>query len=302
MTFSRDWLKHISEETVEIGKRGYYWNREGEKVMIDEDLQKALEGSVHYHSSHKFSLPGKPGNFDTQFILAYGSSLQVATQLQGEDTHVGVLNSASGKSPDKFLRGTISQEECILRATLLYPCLQQFENKPHYFYYINNKEKYKQSASACAIYAPHVPVIRKDNVQGQLLDQYELCSFVNIPAVNAFVLGRQEHELNIPKAQSPGQCAAGVPHEHMTLHQAMYDRLLRALCIFQEQGCTELVLCAFGCGVHGNNPESVAKVFREILLESTMAGHFRTVVFAIQPARVDNYKAFQEVFPEAATV
>jgi len=278
-------------------------------VSIEDDLRRAIEGSIHYHSAHEFVPPKKPGPYRTQFVVATGTSLQVAAELggggRGDDAgrrHIGILNSASGKSPDKFFRGTISQEECICRASLLYPCLRQYEDKPHHFYYINRKEKYMNNASACAIFAPLVPVIRNDSVRGELLDKPQLCSFVNIPSANAFVVGREEHEANIPKAQPPNSAARGIPHENMTLRDAMYDRIYRALCIFRENGCTELVLCSFGCGVHGNNPETVAKIFREILLESNMRNHFRTVVFAIQPSRTSNYMAFQTVFPEATAL
>jgi len=194
----------------------------------------------------------------------------------------------------------LTQEECACRATLLYRCLTQFEQKPHYFYYINSKDKYKDNNSACAIFSPHVPVIREDDLKGKLLDDYQTCSFVSIPAANAFIVGRQEHEATIPKAQSPGESEAGIAHEHITLRDSMSDRVFRALSIFHEQGVTELVLGAFGCGVHGNHPESVAKIFRDIL-DNEFKGHFRTVVFAIQPSRHGNYRAFTSVFPDAVT-
>lgn len=302
LTFSRGWLQHVARETYEIAEQGYYVNTKGESVSIKEDLQKALDGSLHYHSTHVFEAPASPGPFKTQVIIARASSLQAATQLQDQKVTIGVLNSASAKTPNKFLRGTVSQEECICRASLLSKCLSKYDHIPHHFYYINNKEKYQQNASACAIYSPNVPIIRQDTVRGELLDRYELASFVSIPAANAFVVGRQEHEHNIPKAQSIGAAEAGVPHENMTLRDAMYDRIFRAICILQTNGCQALVLCAYGCGVHGNNPETVAKIFREILMETNMRGHFQTVVFAIQPSRTGNYKAFQKVFPEATAL
>ena len=303
LTFSRGWLKQIAVQTIDIAHQGYYINTKGERVDIEEPLRQAVEGSVHYHSSHVFTPPTQrpgPGPYETKTVICYGSALQVAAHLHGEGAHVGILNSASGKTPAKFLRGTISPEECTLRATLLYPCLAQFEGKPHHYYYINNKEKYKDNNSACAIFSPHVPIIREDDVRGTLLDQYQTCSFVSIPAANAFVVGQEEHTHNIPKAQTVGDFEKGIPHENITLHDAMYDRIFRALCIFQQHGCTDLVLGAFGCGVHGNNPESVANIFREIL-DDKLKGYFRTVVFAIQPSRPGNYRAFTSVFTEAIT-
>lgn len=301
LTFSREWLKHCAVQTVDIALDGHYTNTKGERVSIEEPLRRAVDGSSHYHSSHVFTPPSQPGQFDTKMVVCYGSALNVATPLQGEGAHVGILNSASAKSPAKFFRGTISPEECTLRAALVYPCLTQFEHRPHHYYQINNGDKYKESSSACAIFSPLVPIIRNDDVRGDLLDTYETCSFVSMPAPNAFVVGRKEGEqsnISIPKAQEPGAFAAGIPHEVISLHEAMRDRLFRALCIFQEHGVTELVLGAFGCGVHGNQPEAVARIFRDIL-NNELKGWFRTVVFAILPSRHANYEAFTSVFPDA---
>ena len=135
-------------------------------------------------------------------------------------------------------------------------------------------------------------MIREDSMRGDLLDSMRQFSFVNIPAPNAFVLGKDQ-EASVPKAQKPGECEA--EKEFMTIDSAMYDRLLRALSIFAEQGCTDLVLCAFGCGVHGNSPKMIASCFKSIL-ENELKGRFRLVVFAIQPSRPANYEEFTRVF------
>jgi uncharacterized protein (TIGR02452 family) len=254
---------------------------------------------VHYHSSHSFHPSQTTERFDsTEFCVCYGSSLQVATKLEDEllrvndHAEVGILNSASGKFPDKFLRGTLSQEEGLCRASLLYPCLEQYKDRPHHFYYVNKKEKYQESSSSCAIFCPRVPIIREDSMRGDLLDDYRQFSFVNIPAPNAFVLATDK-EATVPKAQKPG--ADEKDKEFMSIDSAMHDRLLRALSIFAEHGCTDLVLCAFGCGVHGNNPRKIAACFKAIL-SNELKGRFRLVVFAIQPSRPQNYEEFVNVF------
>jgi len=336
LTFSRGWLVHIAKETVEISQQGHYTNRLGRTVSVEEALKNSLQNSAHYHSSHEFHPEQTTtAQFDqTEFHVCYGSSLQVAKRLGQElqklnhspstsraQNQIGILNSASGKWPEKFLRGTLSQEEGICRASLLYPCLLQYYNRPHHFYYVNHKPKYADSTSSCAIFSPHVPVIREDSMKGYLLDDYETYSFVSIPAPNAFALGksapkpkaaaapssptsvtatgimeddessREEHP--VPKAQQPGSSG---PYETMTIQSAMHDRIFRALSIFAEQGCTDLVLCAFGCGVHGNDPHQIATCFREVLASDPLAGRFRTVVFAIHPSRHENYKQFAQVF------
>mmetsp|Transcript_41067 Transcript_41067/g.98987 ORF Transcript_41067/g.98987 Transcript_41067/m.98987 type:complete len:336 (-) Transcript_41067:62-1069(-) len=303
LTFSRGWLIQISEETLRIAKTGKYTNRRGREVDISAALDNALKNSVHYHSSHVFE-PQKttaPRFESTEYCVCYGSSLQVATKLQDElvrlhgrnNAEVGILNSASGTNPDKFLRGTLSQEEGLCRASLLYPCLEQYKDRPHHFYYVNKKPKYQESSSSCAIFCPRVPVIRDDSMRGDLLDDYREFSFVNIPAPNAFVLGSDDEEALIPKAQKPGSNESD--KEFMSIDSAMRDRLFRALAVFAEHGCTDLVLCAFGCGVHGNNPRKIATCFKSIL-SNELKGRFRLVVFAIQPSRPQNYEEFASVF------
>lgn len=299
LTFSRNWLVHVANETLDIAHDGHYTNQKGQVVDVSYSLVNSIKNSVHYHSSHVFSTPPQDCRFSTQFYVAYGSSLELAAQLKDlgdEHQHIGILNSASSKTPSKFLRGTISQEECICRATLLFPCLAQFEAKPHHFYVINNKPKYQKSSSGCAIFSPKVPVIRYDSSCGELLDEPQECSFVSICAPNAFVVSE---DTSIPKAARPGT-SEQEKYEMISLKEAMRDRLFRALSIFNEHGCTDLVLCAFGCGVHGNQPDMVATIFRE-LLDGEFKGRFQRVAFAIYSERTPNFQAFKNVFPDAET-
>jgi uncharacterized protein (TIGR02452 family) len=320
MTFSRTWLVHLANDTAQIGQQGYYTNAQGETVNITDALNYAKKHSVHYHCSRVFDTEAllsssktttttttttqQPQLFDTHYKICYGSSLNVATTLYRahpkREFQIGILNSASSKNPGgKFFRGTIAQEDCICRASLLYHCLFQYIHKEHHFYLINSKPKYKSSSSSCAIFSPRVPVIRHDTLRGEILDEYYQFSFVSIPAPNAFVLGREEEECEcVPQAQAPGASGRGEAYEHMTLNAALRDRCLRALCIFAEQNMTELVLCAFGCGVHGNRPKDVAACFRDIL-DTELKGRFQTVAFAILPSRPLNYEAFCDAFPEA---
>lgn len=81
------------------------------------------------------------------------------------------------------------------------------------------------------------------------------------------------------------------------LLSSLSDRIHRALSAFVLGGCTDLVLPAFGCGVHGNDPSMVAGVFREMLTDpAQFGGRFRTVVFAVPPCRKQNYQAFAAYF------
>ena len=85
--------------------------------------------------------------------------------------------------------------------------------------------------------------------------------------------------------------------KRLALLSSLSDRVHRALSAFVLGNCTDLVLPAFGCGVHGNDPSMVASVFREMLTDpNQFGGRFRTVVFAIPPSRKQNYQAFSAYF------
>lgn len=194
----------------------------------------------------------------------------------------------------------MSQEDVICRSSLLYFCLMKYYNMPNHYYQINQSIPGHGKSSSCAIFCERVPVIRKDNKQAPLLDDYQVCSFVNIPAPNAFVIGRPLEGMSSEVATKSTR-ESREKEQLKCVRFSMYERLYKALCIFANHGCTEIILCAFGCGVHGNSPTMVADIFREIL-STEMKGRFRKVVFAIHFARTQNYKAFKNVFPEAVDI
>ena len=294
LTFSRKRLVDVGHETIKIGEQGWYINRRGQKVSVSQALDKAKSQSEHYHFEHTFAPPQKNllGKYTTKFTIAYGSPLQLASMLQKHVTdggQVAVLNSASSKNPGgRVLKGTLSQEDQICRASLLYPCLFQYFGKRGYYYDVNLSPPYNgTTSSACAIFSPRVPIIREDSVGSPLLDEPEYVSFVSIPATNAFTHGKLPDEDACPEEE--------YEKRRKILKADMRDRIFRVLSIMAGHNCTDIVLSAFGCGVHGNDPFMVASIFQE-LLEKDFRGVFHRVVIAIQPSRRTNYQAFTNHF------
>jgi hypothetical protein len=108
----------------------------------------------------------------TDFLVVSASWLESASELLGASSkipipadssnisnindyiRVGVLNSASSTTPGgKFLNGTVSQEDCLCRASLLYSCISQprFQGGGK-FYGMNRSLKY--GSSNCVIFSP----------------------------------------------------------------------------------------------------------------------------------------------------
>lgn len=351
LTYSRHHLIDIAKETIKISENGQYKNNKGETIQLKRDLDWAVEHCVHYE--HEFDFDEALKQYDesngslheevtegnqlqsiskrsllktrtfqrTSFLVVSASWLEAASELQAcdDNVRVGVLNSASGTTPGgRFLKGTVSQEDCLCRASLLYSCISQPKFQSEGRFYGKNRS-FRYGSSNCVIFSPDVPVIREDNVEGKLLDRYEKVSFVTLPAPNAFTtstatgkeyndIESDEREKGLSHSRNISvNCLASLEENTDTdelfeqkrraLLASLSDRIHRALSAFVLGGCTDLVLPAFGCGVHGNDPSMVAQVFREMLTDPhQFGGRFRTVVFAIPPSRKQNYQAFAAYF------
>jgi hypothetical protein len=67
---------------------------------------------------------------------------------------IGVLNSASGTTPGgRFLKGTVSQEDCLCRASLLYSCISQPRFMSEGRFYGKNRSL-RYGSSNCVIFSP----------------------------------------------------------------------------------------------------------------------------------------------------
>lgn len=273
LSFSRTHFQQLAQENVEISENGKYLNQKGNEVKIQEALQRSIKNTKHYHYEDELK-PPKKAAFKTKIHVCLAFSVKAALKIKKHGgRHVGVLNSANGNNPGgKYMGGCLSQESCLCRGSLLWPTLAQFENKPDTMYTINSTDEFALSPSSCAIFSPNVPVHRRDAFEAQFLDGHEECSFVSIPPPNAFELA-----------------------DDAIVRKALRTHIFRALCIFSQEGCEDLVLCTYGCGTRGNDPKMVAEVFDEIL-SNELKGHFNTIIFAINPKHETEYDIFSDVF------
>lgn len=75
-------------------------------------------------------------------------------------------------------------------------------------------------------------------------------------------------------------------------------RIKQTLRAFSKNNFEHLVLGAFGCGVFGNNPHDVAKVFKKQFIKNgEFYNTFKTVTFSIiKDDRNNNFEAFNYQF------
>mmetsp|Transcript_58549 Transcript_58549/g.70455 ORF Transcript_58549/g.70455 Transcript_58549/m.70455 type:complete len:368 (+) Transcript_58549:181-1284(+) len=179
------------------------------------------------------------------------------------------LNFASGKNAGGgFLRGSEAQEESIVRASGLFPCLIQDSMQG---YYNANQAARAPFYTDHMIYSPNVPVFK--NEDGSLLEKPILVSFLTAPAVNVSVAQNRKEKGGLNNSM---------------VETIMRRRIAKILQIAKEHRHECLVLGAWGCGVFGNDPKDVASWFSKELISF----QFRKIVFAIYSSNMQFLKAF----------
>ncbi|OQP46914.1 TIGR02452 family protein [Niastella yeongjuensis] len=265
----------IANDTLGILEKGFYNNTQGEKVDISLIQKNAVDNTQLFKPEQLDELLNntkKENSFQTQYEVTNETTCDAARRLVSEGMQdVMCLNFASAKNPGGgFLGGALAQEECIARASGLYPSLLTAME-----YYNYHRKLGTCLYSDHMIYSPAIPIIKDEG--GQVLDEPVCVTIVTSPAVNAGVVRRSE-ESNIEKI---------IPRMRMRVEK------LLALC--QNKQHTTLVLGAWGCGVFQNEPEEISELFREALT-GKFANQFQRVVFAVKTNKESIIEPFEKRF------
>lgn len=278
---SRQKRQKIAEETLQILHSAEYDMADGQHVKLGPQLSVAVAGTVLYPEKTDIasSCPSADLTSATELAIEVTNetTLGAAKRLYDSLTGVGnpslcLLNFASAKNPGGgFQNGAEAQEESLARASGLYACLQTHSDD---FYEPNRRNPKDGLYSHAILYSPKVPFFRQDD--GSLCPPW-YASVITSPAPNAGVALKKRGASEVS--------------------EALHERCGRILRIAKQQGQTNLVLGAFGCGVFQNEPEQVAATFDAWLRGSSeFAGAFHHVVFAIPGGNNTNLDAFQNRF------
>ena len=205
-------------------------------------------------------------------------ALQGAKRLvdSGNFKRIGILNFASAKNAGGgFLGGSQAQEESLARSSALYASLQMC---PEYYDY-HRKQNKSLLYSDYMIYSPACPVFKHDS--GKLLDTPYEVDFITSAAPNRGAIARNQ------------------PAALEQLEAVFLQRIHAVLSLAANRDCDALVLGAWGCGVFGNQPQSVANWFGKHLLgDGEFANRFKYISFSIpeNPRIAENTLSFQRVF------
>jgi uncharacterized protein (TIGR02452 family) len=263
-------LREIAEQTVALVEAGRYRTPAGDEVDIAAGVAAAVAGTRLY-------LPAEgpaagPGDGEMTVTVTNESSLAAAHRLGGE---VACLVFASARNPGGgFRSGARAQEESIARSSALYATQQAM---PEFYAY--HRAEPDLAYSDRVIYSPAVPVFRADDGDGggELLARPYQVGFLTAAAPNLTAILRNQPDR-----------AAEVP-------AVLRRRAARVVRVAAAHGHRRLVLGAWGCGVFGNDPATVAGAFAAALRDQP---GFDQVCFAVldrQPG-APAYAAFHHAF------
>ncbi|MCR3749644.1 TIGR02452 family protein [Lentzea californiensis] len=239
-------LRAIAHDTVAIAERGSYSTASGEVSIA---VAPAVAGTRLHLPDEVLSLPAETSG--VHIDVTNESTLEATRRLGGD---VAALNFASARNAGGgFLNGAQAQEESIARASAIYPCLRAAGD-----FYAYHRAHDDLTYSDRVIYSPRVPVFKDD--KGTLLPQPYEVSFLTAAAPNRSAILRNQ------------------PERTDDIPLALLRRAIRVLHVAAAHGHRRLVLGAWGCGVFGNDPATVAQVFRIALRDNRFFDH---VVFAV---------------------
>lgn len=262
----------IANKNLNIFRKGKYTSANKAHVNIVRELNNMCNHNFFYPESYL-------SQSDISGVIGKTSYEEVKDKITVENKNVidcileekgkmGVLNFASARhAGGGYLYGSNAQEEALCYSSLLYNALVRCEE----FYTLNDKENRGHCYTDSLIYTEQVPFIR--DAEFNLLDKPVLVDVVTCPAPNLNAMGDER----IKEAE-----------------EALYRRMTYILNVSKDKVNT-LILGAFGCGVFGNSPEKVAKIWYDLLINKGFIKHFKKIVFAVYKNEA-NLRAFEEVF------
>ena len=198
---------------------------------------------------------------------------------------VGVLNFASSTNPGGGVtKGSTAQEECLCRCSNLY--LTLYQEKCIREYYNINKKYMSNLGSDAIIYSRNVYVFKdKDYNMLPVKDRF----YVDVLTCAAPNL--RENPRNQYNTDASEEKLTLTDEELYNIHVKRARNILNVAVKNEDD---YLILGAFGCGAFRNNPEIVAKAYKDVLQDYMYC--FKVIDFAIIDGKYsNNYEIFKRI-------
>ena len=267
----------LAQQNLEIYERGGYEGPAGWVDIADAIDDAATDTRLWRPDQLRGALrrlPAEPVDGPTQITVTAETTQVAARRLVVDEgvADLALLNFASGRNPcGGFLSGSKAQEEDLARCSALFPCLSSEEAEPYYAVNRRSDTLYTDHM----IWSPRVPFFR---VEGEaLLAEPFLASIITAPAPNAGAY--------LDKG--------GSGDKRGKVEDTLRARAGLVLALAEAEGCRNLLLGAWGCGVFRNDPSLVADAFGRWLEDHRFARSFERVVFGVYDPKGQTRAAFE---------
>ena len=231
--------------------------------LYNYEIEDCIDETLAYNTNSKFI--EKRLNNKQIIIVDEIDSVGAIFKYSNVNEITAVLNFASYNNPGgNFINGSKAQEECLCHESYLYNVLKGRIG----YYKINHKNKNRSLYTDRALYSPNVRFTK------ECKDVF--CDVITCAAPN----------------KTAAQKYCNVSDEENS--EVLKERIEFVLKIAQDNGVDNLILGAYGCGVFGQDPLEVAKIFKEFL--SGKYKCFNKVIFAIPNRSEMNYRCFKRIF------
>ena len=198
---------------------------------------------------------------------------------------VGVLNFASSTNPGGGVtKGSTAQEECLCRCSNLY--LTLYQEKCIREYYNVNKKYMSNLGSDAIIYSRNVYVFKDKNYNMLPVEDRFYVDVLTCAAPNLRENPRNQYNIDASEEK-----LTLTDEELYNIHVKRARNILNVAIKNEDD---YLILGAFGCGAFRNNPEIVAKAYKDVLQDYMYC--FKVIDFAIIDGKYsNNYEIFKRI-------
>lgn len=274
----------ILRETMKAAEDGFYLVEEREvklPVSFDEIKETKLYSAEQIAQLPKLDVSGaEPAKITLRNQDTLEAAFELHQRRKETEKPVLVLNFANPYRPGGGIRSKPgTQEEHLCVKTTLLCSLETEEAWP---FYQTNLDCGTQAQTDTILYSPNTVVIRNPNLSLRE-DPFPIA----VMTVSAPIASRME------------------PEELPNLENILRNRIYSMIRTTVEEGYTRLVLGAWGCGNFGNDPELVAKLFYQVLIEYNkddeicFANCLEEIIMAVfdNTAEQIRYRSFAFYFP-----
>ena len=275
------------DRLIEIFQDTEKWCRENDR--LNGSVRDSIAATKVYEEGYRFSKVTDRGNFDTEVAVERFRTFEAVRLLHREypDARIAVHNFASATNPGGGVRkGSTAQEECLCRCSTLYPVLNTESLKKRYYLYHRDRQDVRYTDTC--IYTPDIWIIKTDTSLPDRMPESDWCKVDVMTCAAPNLRVRPYNSMN----PGTGTAVKVTDRELLELHKKRARHMMHAAA---DNHADILVLGAFGCGAFQNNPEIVARAYKEILPE--FKGTFRKIEFAVYctPRDSRNFDVFRRI-------